>query len=466
MGKSLPPGTSSFKARLSRPEAEARLRAIAEQVPVQTLKKAIAPAELYVVGGTVRDAFLTTADTDLDVATSLSALEVKERCTAHGIRIIETGIQHGTVLAVIDDVHIEVTTFRVPSSRDSHTTARDITTDLSGRDFTINAIAFDIASSSIVDPFNGGRDLEEGVLRGVGDAEARLVEDPLRILRMIRFGPAQGRTVEHATLAAAKKHVDLLTKVSCERIKGELDRILMSPLPHKGVQAIHEIGALSYTIPELIPAVGFEQNKFHIHDVFEHTLWVLERTPQNLILRWSAIFHDIGKPHTLSVDPDGSRHFYSHETVSEDLSKKRMKELRFSTDDSRSIALIVRHHMRPLDCGAPGVRRLIRDLGKELPLWRTFKSADSPPTIPEEEFQTTAARFDQLLATEQKKMLGPSYGKLAITGEDLIALGVKPGPQMGALLKELEELVIEDPSRNSKETLLGEARKRSRPKGA
>ena len=465
MGKSPPPGTSSSKARLSRPEAEARLRTIAETAPLQVLKKAIAPAQIYLVGGSVRDAFLTTADTDLDVATSLTALEVKDRCTAQGIRIIETGIQHGTVLAVIDDVHIEVTTFRVPSSRDTHTTARDITTDLSGRDFTINALAFDLASSSLIDPFNGVQDLEEAIIRGVEDAEARFIEDPLRILRMIRFGPAQGRTIEHTTLEAAKKHVALLTKVSCERIKGELDRILMSPFPHRGVQAIHEIGGLPYTIPELIPAVGFEQNKFHIHDVFEHTLWVLERTPPHLILRWSAIFHDIGKPHTLSVDPDGSRHFYSHETVSEDLSKKRMKDLKFSTDDSRSIGLIVRHHMRPLDCGAPGVRRLIRDLGKELALWRTFKSADSPPTIPEEEFRVTAARFDQLLATEQKKMLGPSYGKLAITGEDLISLGVKPGPQMGTLLKELEELVIEDPSRNTKETLLDEARKRHKPKG-
>ena len=465
MGKSLPPGISSSKARLSRPEAEARLRAIAQRNAIQTLKAAIHPAELYLVGGSVRDAFLTTADTDLDVATSITAHEVKERCSAHGIRIIETGIQHGTVLALIDDIHIEVTTFRVPSSRDAHTTARDIRTDLSGRDFTINAIAFDITTSTIIDPFNGVADLENGLLRGVGDAEARLIEDPLRILRMVRFGPAQGRTVEDATLEAAKKHTALLSKVSCERIKGELDRILISPLPHKGIQAIHEIGALPYTIPELIPSVGFEQNKFHIHDVFEHTLWVLERTPPNLVLRWSAIFHDIGKPHTLSVDPDGSRHFYSHETVSEDLSKKRMKDLKFSTDESRSIALIVRHHMRPLDCGAPGVRRLIRDLGKELSLWRTFKSADSPPTIPDEEFRATADRFDQLLATEQKKMLGPSYGKLAITGEDLIALGVKPGPSMGGLLKELEELVIEDPARNTKETLINEAKKRLNPNG-
>ena len=462
MEKSPAPGTSSSSHQRSRNEAEARLRLLVQQGPLQILITALSPAELYLVGGSVRDALITTADTDLDLATSLTALEVKQRCDKHGIRIIETGIQHGTVLAVSEEVHIEVTTFRVPSSRDVHTTARDITTDLSGRDFTINALAFDVKEQTIIDPHNGLSDLAHSLLRAVGSAEERFVEDPLRILRMIRFGDAQGRTIEEATLSAAKKHVALLEKVSCERIKGELDKILLAPFPHLGLKKVHEIGALPYTIPELIPAIGFEQNKFHIHDVFEHTLWVLERAPQDLILRWSAIFHDIGKPHTLSVDSDGSRHFYSHETVSEDLSKKRMKDLRFSTDDSRSIASIVRHHMRPLDCGAPGVRRIIRDLGKDLARWRQFKSADSPPTVSDTDFTAVASRFDQMLETELKKMAGPSYGKLAVTGQDLMALGIKPGPHMGKLLKELEELVIEDPAINTKESLLVEAKKRIR----
>ncbi len=454
------PGTCSSIHQRSQNDAEAHLRQLIAQDPLKALISALSPAQLYLVGGSVRDAFLTTADTDLDLATSLTAIEVKERCDAHGIRIIETGIQHGTVLAVINETHIEVTTFRVPSSRDAHTTARDIGIDLSGRDFTINAFAFDIATHQFIDPFNGLSDLEHKIVRGVGSAEERFIEDPLRILRMIRFGPAQGRTIEETTLAASREQVSLLAKVSCERIKGELDKIFMSPFPHLGLRVIHEIGALPYTIPELIPSVGFEQNKFHIHDVFEHTLWVLERTPADLILRWSAIFHDMGKPHTLSVDPDGSRHFYSHETVSEELSKKRMKELRFSTDDSRAIASIVRHHMRPLDCGAPGVRRIIRDLGPQLTQWRQFKAADSPPTFTDEEFQKVAGRFDQLLSTELTKMSGPSYGKLAVTGEDLKAIGVKPGPEMGKLIKELEELVIEDPSVNTKEHLLAEAQKR------
>lgn len=460
MERSLHPGNCSSNPLRTRDEAAAHLRLIAQGPSLTTLKKALEPSDLFLVGGTVRDAFYGDTKTDLDVATPLTALEVKERCDRAGIRTIDTGIQHGTVLALINDIHIEVTTFRVPSSRNTHTTARDIATDLSGRDFTINAIAYDLSTGDIVDPLDGISDLTNNTLRAVGDAHLRFIEDPLRILRMIRFGAAQGRVLEAKTLEAARANVQLLSKVSCERIKGELDRILMSPLPHVGIRTIHEIGALPLTIPELIPAVGFEQNKFHIHDVFEHTLWVLERTPQNLILRWSALFHDIGKPHTLSIGEDGGRHFYSHEIVSEKLSKTRMKELRFSTDASQTIARIVRHHMRPLDCGAPGVRRLIRDLGPELDLWRTFKAADASPTIPFEEFLKTAERFDQLLASEQKKMAGPSYGKLALSGEDLKRLGVTPGPVMGALIKELQEVVIEDPSLNTPDALTAEVRKR------
>lgn len=460
METSQPRGTYSCSPQRSRNEAEATLRERAHQTPIKSLVDALAPEPLYLVGGTVRDAFYETSLTDLDCATPLNAAEVKSRCERKGLRVIETGIQHGTVLVLIEETHVEVTTFRVPSSRETHNTAHDITTDLSGRDFTINAIAFDLSTLSLIDPFNGITDLEHGTVRAVQNASARFEEDPLRILRMIRFGDAQGRSIDGATLDAAKRHIGLLCKVSCERIKAELDKILLSPFPHRGIRRIREIEGLPYTIPELIPAIGFEQNKFHIHDVFEHTLWVLERAPHDLILRWSALFHDIGKPHTLSVDEDGGRHFYSHETVSEELSKKRMKELRFSTDDSKAIASIVRHHMRPLDCGAPGVRRLIRDLGPELQRWRSFKAADAPPTVPESEFLETAQRFDTLLASERKKMAGPAYGKLAVSGDDLKALGIKPGPDMGKILKELGELVLDDPSVNTKERLLAEAKKR------
>jgi len=301
----------------------------------------------------VRDSFFDGLPTDLDLATDSSAQEVRERCSARELRVIETGIQHGTVLVVIDGIHLEVTTFRQPADRETQVNARDIATDLSGRDFTINALAFSVASQTLIDTSSGVEDLVALRVKAVGDPLARFSEDPLRILRMIRFGPAHGRTIDPATLDAAKALVSSLERVSVERIREELEQILMSPCPAAGIVTIKEIGALPWTLPELLPAVGFEQNRYHIHDVFDHTMAVLDRTPADRILRWSAIFHDIGKPHTLSTDTAGERHFYLHEISSTKLSWERMEHLRFSHDDMKRISSVVRHHMRPLNCG-PG----------------------------------------------------------------------------------------------------------------
>ncbi len=406
----------------------------------------------------MRDAFFEGTATDLDLATNLDAKELRTRCNAHGLRVIETGIQHGTVLIVIDQLHLEVTTFRQPADRSTQVNASDIKIDLSGRDFTINAIAFDVALSQLIDPFNGIVDLKNQVLQAVGDPAVRFKEDPLRLLRMVRFGPAQGRAVEPRTLQAATTLVPRLADVSIERIRHELDQILLSPCPAAGMISIKEIGALEWTIPELLSAVGFEQNRYHTHDVFDHTMAVLDRTPADRILRWAALFHDIGKPHTLTTDEAGDRHFYLHELISTELSWKRMEALKFGHDDMKRISAVVRHHMRPLNCGPAGVRRLIRDLGDNLSLWRTFKDADSSPTINIEEVQKTSQAFDLLLETEHRKMRAPSYGKLAINGEDLKLLGVAPGPKMGQILKQLEELIIEDPQRNSRDVLLEAAK--------
>jgi putative nucleotidyltransferase with HDIG domain len=408
----------------------------------------------------VRDAFVGGGKTDLDVATPLDATQVKSLCEAAGLRVVATGIQHGTVLVVVDGVHIETTTFREPSGRDSHTTARTIERDLSGRDFTINAIAFDLRTRTVIDPFDGVSDLSASMLRAVGDARERFDEDPLRILRMIRFGAADERTTDTATLDAARELLPRLAKISVERIRSELDKILLSKNPAAGFRLMAQIGALPYTVPELIPALGFEQNRFHIHDVFEHTMWVLERTPADLVLRWAAIFHDVGKPHTLSIDEDGDRHFYQHEVVSERQARERMHHLRFSNEMTDAIALIVRQHMRPLECGAPGVRRIMRDLGGELERWRRFKAADTSPTMPESQFTEVSGQFDRLLEAERTRLAGPAFGKLAVSGSDIIALGVAPGPKVGQVLKALEEMVLDDPSKNERESLLTAAKAR------
>ncbi len=457
MEKSPTPGTCFSNQLLAPAEVERDLASFSAGEPIRRLSEALSPSQLFLVGGLVRDAFHALQATDIDVATDLTPEEVSSRCNKHQLRVIETGIQHGTVLVVIDGNHVEVTTFREPRDRTEQVCAHDIETDLSGRDFTINAVAFNITTSKLCDPFDGAGDLVKGVLRSVGSPEDRIIEDPLRILRMIRFGPATGRSVVPDLLKASMNHAALLDKVSPERIRTELDKILLSRFPAVAIRTMKELGLLPYTIPELLPAIDFEQNVFHTQDVFEHTLTVLDRTPADRILRWAAIFHDIGKPHTLTVDPDGSRHFYLHEVVSEREARVRMKELKFSNDDSDTIALIVREHMRPLDCGAPGVRRILRDLGPEIDRWQLFKQADASPTLPSEAFDDAATRFNTLRRDEEARVAGPVYGKLAITGDDLIALGMEPGPKIGQILKALIEIVLDDPSRNEQGRLLQEA---------
>lgn len=452
------PGSHFSKPERSQHDACEYLGALIKNSALSRIKLALSGAELYLVGGSVRDAFYTTTSTDLDLTTNFSPQEVHKLCTEHGMKVVDTGIKHGTVLVVCDEKHVEVTTFRKPSNREDHHIADTLLTDLSGRDFTINALAFSLQDLTLIDPFDGLQDLQSGLLRAVGDPYARFQEDPLRILRMIRFGDGDGRAIEKTTLQAACDSVSTLSSISVERIKSELQNILLTANPGDGIKRLHQIGGLPHTIPELIPAVGFEQNRYHIHDVFEHTISVLNRTPLNPILRWAAIFHDIGKPHTLSVDDKGERHFYSHEVVSHSKGVERMRSLKFSSEEIKKIGSIVRHHMRPLQCGPAGVRRILRDLGSEYSLWRLFKEADASPTIPHEEFLKDAKYFDALVSQELEKSKNPAYGTLAVSGEDLLLLGIPEGPLLGAILKQLKEDVLDSPANNNKDYLLTTAK--------
>lgn len=455
MEKSPCPGTP-FSSKTS-PEWEERIALLTSLVStpiVSQLKISLGTdAGLFLVGGTVRDVLAGREGYDIDLASSLLVEEIERRLTGAGIRVIPTGMKHGTVTALVEGVGVEITSFRAQS-----TTSPCVEEDLLSRDFTINALAFDVERCCLLDPAGGAEDLRHGIIRGVRDPFARFEEDPLRLLRMVRFGPASGRTIDPATADAAKRCATSLTRVSVERIRSELDRIWMSSHPGDGLRALLHLGLLEFTIPELLPTVGFEQNRFHVHDVFEHTVAVLDGCPPDLILRWAAVFHDIGKAHTLSVDEAGNRHFYEHEVVSTEIGMEVMRRLRFSNDQMSSISCLVRLHMRPLDCGAPGVRRLIRDLGEEFERWRNFKRADKPPVYEDARVDEMLERFDALVASEKSRLKGSVYGRLAVTGDDLIALGIKPGKGLGQILKELESLVLDNPDANDREVLLARTR--------
>lgn len=414
-------------------------------------------SKLALVGGTVRDLLLGLEPRDLDLATVLKPEEVASRLSAIGIRVIPTGIEHGTVTALSEGAPVEITTFRMPGPRSGARYSDSIEQDLAGRDFTINSIAFSIAEGVLVDPYGGVDDLSQRLVRAVGDPRERFEEDPLRVLRMVRFGPAHGWRVEPLTHGAGADRATLLSTVSVERIKSELEQILMSSDPSSGIAAIKELGALAIVLPEALSSIGFEQNEFHTEDVFEHTLSVLRRAAPDRLVRLAALFHDLGKPASLSIGEQGRRHFYQHEMISERLCEQAMTRLRFSHDDIAAVRLLVRLHMRPLDCGPAGIRRLIRDLGEQMDRWRCLKYADAPPKMAAAEFEQQMAAFDTMVRTELAKAVGSPFKSLALNGDDLKGMGVAPGPGLGEILRELHELVIETPELNTKERLRAEA---------
>ncbi|MGI6524489.1 MAG: HD domain-containing protein [Bdellovibrionota bacterium] len=436
-------------------DLEKYLSELTTREPIATLYTALGEdAALHIVGGTIREVACGERDGDIDLATRLTPDEVGERLKSCGVRVIETGLLHGTVTALVGTESVEITTFRKRVARGVLGFSEDIAEDLSARDFTINALAFNIATRRVLDPYDGLSDLRSKILRGVGDAEERFKEDPLRLLRMVRFGAAAGRSVAEETVEAAKRSRALISSVSVERVREEFSKILVSEYARAAFHLLYETGLLEVVLPEIMPAIGFEQNEFHIHDVFEHTLDVIERSPRDLILRLAALFHDIGKTQTLSIDDGGRRHFYCHEAKSVEICNTVMRRLRYSNEDIRRVSLLVAQHMRSFTCGAAGVRRIMRDLGSELDNWLLFKEADISPAMGQEEFLSQKHAFLEILEEEKKRLEEPAYGKLAVSGDDILAMGVKAGPEVGKILNYLKELVLDDPERNEKSKLI------------
>lgn len=456
MGKSQLPGNYSLAKIRPESEAQARFCALANSALITSIFEALGPqAKLHLVGGTVRDIFSGLEPEDIDLACALPIQEAQQRLEQAGLYVVPTGLKHGTITIVIEKNNIELSSFRKPNSGEL---GLSIAEDLAGRDFTINAIAFDLINKKIIDPFAGAKHLESGVLTCVGAPSARFEEDALRILRMVRFGTAAGRKIDANTLKEARRLKSLLAQVSIERIRAELERILLAPEAKQGFLTLLELGILELILPEVIPAVGFEQNEFHVHDVFVHTLAVIENCRNDLVLRLSALFHDLGKAHTLSIDEQGRRHFYKHELVSEELQKQAMKRLRFSNEQIDAVARLVRMHMRPLDCGPSAVRRLMRDLGNQFDTWLELKRADATPVQDKKIFEQEFTNFMTLVNEEKERLHKLHYNKLAINGHDLMQLGVEEGVKMGQILKQLEEFVLEEPANNTRELLLREAK--------
>ena len=412
----------------------------------------------WVVGGSVRDLLLGRDVHDFDICTDALPDDV---CKIFP-KVIPTGISHGTVTVVQKGEHYEVTTLRGETTYsdgrhpDSVTFIDDIKADLARRDFTVNAIAFDALENRLVDPFDGQKDLDNKIIRAVGQAQHRFEEDGLRVLRAARFCATLEMTIDPDTESAISRTLDTYRKVSPERIRDEWLKAMKANQPSKAFDVMLRTGILGVTCPELAATADCHHDSM---TVFTHSLRCVDHCPKDGILRHAALLHDVAKPRMIT---SGSGSYDNHEMISAEMSDVILQRLRFSNDERQRVLEVIRYHVMRYESTWSGslVRRWLKRVTKErLADVIAIATANNRAknTIPPGTFE----RIDEL-NTRANQILTRGdalYTKaLAINGNDLIkTLGIKPGKQIGVLLDQLLELVLEKPELNNKESLLTEA---------
>ncbi len=414
--------------------------------------------EAYVVGGCVRDAYLCKIPNDWDVTTSATPDEMKK--VFESFKVIETGIKHGTLSVIIDEQIVEITTMRVDGEYsdnrhpDSVEFTRNIESDLARRDFTVNAMAYNL-STGLVDPFNGRGDIDKKIIKCVGDPDKRFNEDALRIIRGLRFSSVLDFDIDKATAESMLKNKALLNNVAKERVRVELLKLLCG-IRVKSVlmdfaPVIFEI------IPELSPMYNFPQNTpYHIFDVWEHTAVAVDSIKPDPILRMAMLLHDSGKPEKHKTDRDGTDHFKFHQQLSFEKSKAILKKLRFSNSEIEEISnLVLYHDWRP-DGDEKKILVMASELTPEfllrlMPVLKADILAKNPDNIPND--LTNVEKTQSVVADIIKNKPCISIKDLCIDGNDLIKLGFK-GKEIGEILKRILFLIIDGQLKNNQESVL------------
>ena len=419
--------------------------------------------ELYLVGGSVRDAFLGRTIEDLDFTTNARPEEISQILEGWADNLYKVGEAFGTIAAIKGDTLVEVTTFRDEvyrnHSRKPQVTYSDtVATDLSRRDFTINAIAVRLPSIEVVDPHGGLTDLGLQVLRTPMDPEVSFSDDPLRMLRLFRFQATIGFTPDEACLRAVREMGDRLQIVSAERIRDELSKLLTADAPGEVLLAVVEAGLAEYFVPELL-ALAMEQDPHHRHkDVLAHTFAVVDKVSPDLVLRLAALFHDIGKPATREIGPAGVS-FHHHEVVGTRMTRKRLRELKYPKSIVDDVSQLVYLHLRPhtLEMGwtDSAVRRYVRDAGNLLDRLNELVRCDVTTANQRREraiqrrIDDLEERIERLSKDEELSRLRPP-----VDGNEIMEhLGIPPGPQVGEIMNILLEKRINDGPYSKEEAL-------------
>lgn len=427
--------------------------------------------QIYLVGGAVRDMLRGEKIHDWDLATDALPEEVTAIVKRAKGKVIPTGIKHGTVTVFYKRHSAEITTFR---TEDGYSDGRrpdnvhyscDIEEDLSRRDFTMNAIALRLPKGEIVDPFNGEKDIKAKIIRCVGNPAQRFSEDGLRPLRAVRFAAQLCFEIDKVTFEAISGALPVSAKVSWERVRDEIEKILASSMPSRAFLLMEKTGLLKLFLEELAACRGIEQKGVHEFDVLDHLLLACDYAARNNYsreLRLASLFHDVGKPVVRKMDESGVWTFYRHEEKSASMTSKILSRLRFSNSVINSACHLIKEHMF---CYTPewsdaAVRRFIARAGESNleDLYR-LRRADIFAFAGKEPDCRSLVQLADRVKTVLSSSRAFTIKDLVVSGNDLMTIGIPSGKTMGIILKELLETVLDDPQQNTKEKLLEIAEK-------
>jgi len=422
--------------------------------------------QCYLVGGSVRDLLLGHPVYDYDFATDAHPETVMRMFR----RVVPTGIKHGTVSVIMsDDSTYEITTYRsdgayIDGRRPEQVSfSKTLEEDVLRRDFTINGLAFDVFSAEVIDYVGGLDDIGRRIIRTIGNPVERFSEDGLRTYRACRFASKLGFDIDQDTFNAISRTLDVARKLSVERVRDEFKKILETEKPSVGIELLRKCGLLNLFLPELDECYGMDQNKYHIYDIYHHSLYSCDAVPGDRpLIRLAAILHDIGKAPARREGPDGDYTFYNHEVIGAKLTRRIMKRLRFSNDEIVHVNNLVLNHMFHFtdDWTDGAVRRFMRKVGVEnlddLFLLRIAdrKGNGSRDGIPAPLLKLKE-RIDRIIEEEN----AITVRDLDIDGHVLMdEFNLAPGPLIGRILNDLLEVVLDDPYANRRDILLERSR--------
>jgi len=421
--------------------------------------------ECYLVGGSVRDLILQIPVYDYDFATNARPEQVMKLFK----KVVPTGIKHGTVTVLMRYAQYEITTYRSDGNYtdgrhpDSVAFSDSLKEDVERRDFTINGLAYDVNNRVIIDYVGGMGDIEKKIIKTIGDPLQRFSEDGLRPYRACRLAAKLHFSINKKTLEAIPQMLDVASKISVERVRDEIKKMLEADKPSVGFEYMRVTGLLQLCLPELSQGFGMEQNKYHLYDIYYHSIYSCDAAPKDKpLLRLAALLHDIGKIATRREGHDGDFTFYNHEVIGAKIARKIMRRLKFSNDEIEYVTNLILNHMfhYTQDWTDGAVRRFIRKVGlNNLQDLFILRLADRSGNGMRDGLPEPIKKLKKHIEKVVEKDNAFTVKDLDIDGYSIMdALHIKPGPIVGKILNELLEKVLDNPDLNNHETLLALAK--------